>query len=477
MEDRTKITGSGRTLPEALGGYAGEDTARFHMPGHKGRGMCGFWREDILRWDVTELSGTDNLHRPEGAILDAQKAMAAAYGAAASFYIVNGSTAAVQAMILSLPPEEKLLLCRDAHRSAISGAALGNVPVAYLVPPYEEDHDLTGLPTPDLLERRLEETGATAVLLTSPNFYGMCADIPALSAVAHAHGALLLVDGAHGAHFPFSDLLPEGLAGYADLWAHSQHKTMNALTQAASLHLGNCRIPADRVRRILAMIETSSPSYLLMSSLDWSVYMGGRQDWSGQVRRMQALEKRIRAVPGLSVLSKDDVPGAADRDGTRLVIDVTGRGYTGFAAAALLEAAGIFVEMADARRLVLITTPEDDPVWYERLLGGLKGLPEREPVRFPKEEAALSRRVLTGLPERCMTPREAAFANVEPVPLSAAAGRICGGAVGAYPPGIAVTMPGERMTRATVDYLLMMERRGATLFGVDSGRVGLVTEP
>ena len=347
------------TLQETLGAFDRDLQARFHMPGHKGRGLSGFWRKELQQWDVTELSVTDNLHAPSGAIDAAQKDMARAYGAKASFFVVNGGTNAVQAMILALGEEDKLLLARDCHKSAISGAALRGIETCYVSPRYDEARGLLGMVTPEDLDRAFEETGATAALVTSPNAYGFCADVAGLSEAAHKHGALLLIDAAHGAHYPFSDALPRGLSGYADIFVHSQHKTMDALTQAASLHLCECRIAPERLRRALAMTETTSPSYLLMASLDWSVYMAQRRDWKGLVARCMALERTIEAIPGFSVLHDPVGIGVFERDRTRLVIDVTGRGYSGYEAQAALEQRNIFIEMADARRLILITSPND----------------------------------------------------------------------------------------------------------------------
>ncbi|NCB29759.1 MAG: aminotransferase class V-fold PLP-dependent enzyme, partial [Clostridia bacterium] len=311
------------SLQETLGTYARENSARFHMPGHKGRGLAGFWRDELQLWDVTELSNTDNLHAPQGAIAQAQDNMAQAYGAKSSFFVVNGGTNAVQAMILALEEEDKLLLARDCHRSAVSGAALRGIETCYISPRYDEARGLLGMVTPEDLDQALTQTSATAVLITTPNAYGLCADVAGLAEAAHRHGALLMIDGAHGAHYPFSDALPRSLGGSADLFVHSQHKTMDALTQAASLHLGECRISPERLRRALAMTETTSPSYLLMASLDWSVYMARRRDWTGQVSRCIQLEEQIEAIEGLRVFHDPIGIRVFERDRTRIVVDVT----------------------------------------------------------------------------------------------------------------------------------------------------------
>jgi arginine/lysine/ornithine decarboxylase len=461
-----------RSLQEALGAYASADSARFHMPGHKGRGMKGFWRDELIKWDVTELSSTDNLHAPVGPIRCAEREMAKAYRAKASFYVVNGSTNAVQAMLLSLSDQDKLLLSRDCHRSAASGAALRGLETAYITPPYDAESGILGMVTPQDLARELECTHATAVMITSPDAYGFCADVEKLAEVSHRYGALLLVDGAHGAHFPFSDDLPRGLGGFADLFSHSQHKTMDAFTQAASLHLGKCRICEERVRRALAMTETTSPSYLLMASLSWSVYMAKRRNWSAQVKRIQTLKKQIEAIYGLRVPETPKGCGISGRDTTRLIIDVTGRGLTGYEAQSDLEDAGVYIEMADARRLVLITTPSDDIKWYDKLLDALGNLPERPPRQLRRADES----IWSGQPERRLSLREAVFADCESVSFENAGGRIAAEPIGLYPPGIALVMPGEAITRDMLACLLKQNELGGTLFGVRGGKVLAVKE-
>lgn len=460
------------TLQETLGAYEREHPARFHMPGHKGKGLSGFWRDELQEWDVTELSNTDNLHAPSGAIALAQDTMARAYGAKASFFVVNGGTNAVQAMILALNNQDKLLLARDCHRSAISGAALRGIETCYISPQYDEARGLLGMVAPEDLDAALEQTRATAALITTPNAYGLCADIAGLSAAAHKHGALLLIDGAHGAHYPFSNALPRGLGGYADVFVHSQHKTMDALTQAASLHLGDCRITAEQLRRALAMTETTSPSYLLMASLDWSVYMANRRDWTGQVARCERLARRIESIEGLTMFHDPIGIGVYERDKTRLIIDVTGRGYTGYEAQAILEENGIFLEMADMRRLVLITTPNDEPDWYEKLLTALQQMP----LRAARATATSGEAVRFSQNEQRMRIRDAVFSDIETVLLNEAKGRVAAETFGIYPPGIALVMPGEVIGQRAIDYLLAQECAGGALFGVYDGRVFVVSE-
>ena len=242
----------------------------------------------------------DDLHAARGILARTADKYRKAYGAEHSFLSVGGSTAAIEAMLLSLDRSERLLVCRDCHRSVIGGAILSGIWTEFFTTPFDDTFGAPSLPDAALVERELCRTGATAIFITSPNVYGFTADLPAIADVCRKHGALLLVDAAHGAHFPFSEKLPATPAGEADLWCHSQHKTMNALTQAATLHLSDCRIAPETVQRRLALIETSSPSYLLLASLDWALYTAQRQDWNAHAAHMAAYAKVIGGMAGLS---------------------------------------------------------------------------------------------------------------------------------------------------------------------------------
>ncbi len=448
-------------LPDVLGAYAQRQVARFHMPGHKGRGMAGFMRPELAQWDITELSFSDNLNNPSSILLDAQDTCAKQYGAAHTFFLVNGATAGILAMLLSLPQGARVLLGRDCHRSAISGIALAGHACRFLQPAYESKFGLWGCVTPEALEQALHEESADAVLLTSPNYYGLCADIPALASIAHAHGALLFVDAAHGAHFPFSEALPATPAGHADAWVNSAHKTMNALGQAAMLHIGE-NLSQHTVQQALTLVQTSSPSYLLLASLDWALYTANHaRCWTQTVNICRTLATSIDGLLGLSTLPQSVIgsAGIAAIDATRVVVDVSRRGITGFAAQRALEQKDIYVEFSDLRRVVCICTPSDDSMWYEMLLDGLRTLPygTEYPPNMPAEYPGL---------ERVMPVREAVCAQKERIPLAACAGRTGADSVGVYPPGIPLWTPGERITEEAVAFLAEQQALGAELFGV-----------
>lgn len=430
------------------------------MPGHKGRGMAGFMRPELAQWDITELSFSDNLHSPNTIIADAQGAYAQCYGAAHTFFLVNGATAGILSMLLSLPEGSRVLLGRDCHRSAISGIALGGLECRFVQPEYEKTFGLWGCVTPESLERALVEEAVDAVLVTSPNYYGLCADIPALSRIAHAHGALLFVDAAHGAHFPFSDMLPPTPAGDADAWVNSVHKTMNALGQAAVLHVDK-GMDVYAVQQALSMVQTSSPSYLLLASLDWALYTASRpRCWTQACNVCYTLKQSIDGLLGLSVLPQSVVgsAGIAHLDPTRITVDVSRRGITGFAAQRALEERNAYVEFSDVRRVTCICTPADDPVWYEMLLDGLCTLPygTELPPQMPAQYPAVT---------RAMPVCEAVRAQKEALPLAACAGKIAADFVGVYPPGIPLWTPGERISEEAVAFLQAQQALGAELFG------------
>lgn len=456
-------------LPDALGAYAQRQVARFHMPGHKGRGMGAFMRPELAGWDITELSFSDNLHSPNTIIADAQGAYAKRYDAKHTFFLVNGATAGILAMLLSLPEGSRVLLGRDCHRSAISGIALAGHECRFIKPAYEQKFGLWGCVTPEELERTLKEEPADAVLITSPNYYGLCADIPALSRIAHANGALFFVDAAHGAHFPFSEALPPTPAGHADAWVNSAHKTMNALGQAAMLHVGE-NMELYAVRQALSLVQTSSPSYLLLASLDWALYTASQpRCWTQAVNVCHTLQKSIDGLLGLSTLPQSIVgsAGIAHVDPTRVTVDVSRRGITGFTAQRALEERDIYVEFSDVCRVTCICTPADDPIWYEMLLDCLctlpygTELPPRTPAQYPELK-------------RVMPVREAVRAKKETVPLAACAGRTAADTVGIYPPGIPLWTPGERISEEAVAFLQDQQVLGAELFGAQENHAIVV---
>ncbi|MDR0897978.1 MAG: DegT/DnrJ/EryC1/StrS family aminotransferase, partial [Oscillospiraceae bacterium] len=318
---------------------AARGTARFHMPGHKGR---------LDPDDMTELARTDDLYAPARGIAEAERLGALACGAAHSLMLTGGSTAGLLAMLLSaIPPGGRLILPRGAHHAALSACVWG---------------DFEAFFADDLPKAIAAHPDAHAVLVTRPDYYGHCDDLSAVVQAAHAAGMRVLVDEAHGAHFPWWDAPRSAGALGAEAWVQSAHKTLPALTGAAWLHL-SAGMDAPRARRILRMVQTSSPPFPILRSLDearaWMDIYG--REALGQLKlRLAALRNEVAALGGYTPVLTDDP--------TRLVIEPRARGYTGMAAQAALSAQGVDVEMADDARLVLICTVADEPADFDRLL-------------------------------------------------------------------------------------------------------------
>ena len=459
----------GRTLPEALGEYDRQAPARFHMPGHKGQDWP--FAGKLGGWDVTELDGTDDLAHPAGIIAKTEQRYAKAYGAKASLLLVGGSTAGLHTMALSLGEGKRVLVGRDCHKNAISALALAGHTAAYLQAPYDARNGIMGMITATQVQQALERCPAQAVLLTSPNYFGMCADVEAIADAAHACGAMLLVDSAHGAHFPFSDKLPDFPANKVDMWCVSAHKTLAAFTQSAVLHIGpSCPLDVSLVRNRRNMLQTSSPSYLLMASLDRALHLAEFQGYERHLERVAILRDRIDRINGLRTLGKECLGnGIVAFDPTRIVIDVTLRGIDGRMAADSLASQDILCEMCDAYHLVLITTPQDPDAWYDRLIDGLTHLPYGTgiPVREPPFDRP---------GEQVCSLRKAMLCPAAAVPLTQAAGRVAACTAGVYPPGISVLTPGERVSEAAAGYLLEQQAIGLTLFGVEDGCISCMQE-
>lgn len=426
--------------------YASSSPARFHMPGHKG--LLG------SPLDVTELSATDNLHSPQNAITALEENFAKAYQARHSFLLVNGSTSGIHAFLLALGTNKTIIVSRECHRSIIHGAALCDDEVIFT--PAQSASDIeTALKTAPSVD---------AVILTSPDYYGRCADIERIADIVHSHNALLFVDSAHGAHFPFCDELPRFPHEKVDMWCVSAHKTLDALTQSAILNLGSCcPFSVEQIRNVLMLENTSSPSFLLMLSLEKALFNAQSGAWKAHVNRIKAVKERI-------LYTFDDItPDSFENsDITRLCLDVSRTGNTGYEVALFLEKSNIFCECANETHIILITTPSDLDEWYERLIFALASL-ERKPVN-----SSLFTAVPMSAGHFSMSIRKAMFSEVEYVPLEKCAGRISAVCLGIYPPGSPLVAPGEKMLAETVDYLVKHEEFFSDTYGTVNGCVPCV---
>lgn len=453
-------------LFSALRAYARRHPAVFHIPGHKqGRAAPAAWRRLLgagaLSIDLTEAPGLDDLHAPSGVIAEAQALAAAAFGAAESFFLVGGTTAGIHAMILgACRPGERVLVPRHAHRSVHGALILSGALPVYLPPAYDPELEIPLGIEPATLSRALaDHPGARAVLAVHPTYHGLPAAIAELAALARQRQLPLLVDEAHGSHFAFHPHLPPAaLAAGADATAQSLHKTGGSLTQSSLLHLGReGRLDSRRVRAALRLVQSTSPSYLLMASLDVArreLALRGHRMWERAIALAAQARETLAQLPGIAVA---EYPGM---DPTRLIIDVRGRGLTGYQAAEQLWQHRVAVELAGHGYLLALLGPGSTRESVQRLVQAVAAL------RGRAKESGAAPLGLPPWPEVVLSPREAALGKHRPVPVGQAEGLVSAEFVAPYPPGIPVLAPGERITAAALGYLERCLRLGHHLQGM-----------
>lgn len=456
-----------------------------HVPGHKygqAQRVCGYPPETHLAWDTTEIPGTDNLHEPEGLIREAQARARDFYGSQASFFLVNGTTGGILAMLLTvLEPGDTLLMARDCHQSVYNGAWLAQAQVRWLLPEYESGTLMNLGISKAAVETALKADPAIrAVILTSPTYFGICSDLQGIAEICRSYGVLLLVDEAHGAHFPLSEDLPvSALAAGADLCVQSTHKTLPALTQSSMLHVGSHRVDLDRLRRMLRMVQTSSPSYLLMQSLDQAITLAaeaGPREMARLLDALGALRDRCARLPGLTLPGSELIGRGAVHgvDSTKIIIDPTAWGLSGTALSERLRTEfGIQLELSTPWHALGIATIGNIDEEIRGLGDALEAL--QPPSGTPRHH--FSALQPPGIPPSLLSWRAAERAASTAVPLRDSLGGISGRMVVPYPPGIPVLMPGETITQDIVEYLSACRASGISVLGLqgaDNERIQVV---
>lgn len=431
-----------------------KDKISFHMPGHKGgSGLSSRLKRNAFELDVTEFDETDDLLSPVSVLKDAQERAAEVFGAAQSFYLTNGSSSGLHAAILgSVPKGGKLLVDRTCHRAVIAALVMGEIDPVFVDPQFDTELGIyTGM-TPEAVNAALDETPDVAgMVLTSPTYYGVCTDIAAIARLLHERRKFLIVDEAHGAHFVFSSKLPPtALEQGADISIQSLHKTLPALGQCSLLHIGHgAVIDARQVERQLRLRQTTSPSYLLMTSIDEAVQQmqdnGKRLD--EMIEQLYEIKTRLTIVNRLSCLSENKLSGRQDL--LRLVVSFEKAGLSGHAAADLLKREyGIYPEMADEKNVVFLVTIGNSKRDLDALAAAFEEIGEAEhgtpagskPAPLPEIEV-------------CFAPCRAWNSERETVAVQESAGKICADIVASCPPGAAVLIPGQLVSREAADYL------------------------
>lgn len=474
------ITSSQASTPllSALQACAGRSHAPFYAPGHKrgagiSQALADFWGSGVFAADLPELPELDNLFAPDGAIQAAQELAAAAFGAEQTWFLVNGSTCGIMAAILATcGPGEKIALPRNIHQSAIAGLILSGAVPVFLEPEYDPDWDLVHSITSETVAAALAQfPDIKAVLLVYPTYHGVCGDVAAIAQLVHQHGIPLLVDEAHGPHFAFHPELPvSALAAGADLTVQSTHKVLSALTQASMLHLQGNRITPERINQALQLVQSTSPSYLLLASLDAARQQMATQGEALMVRTLQLTNQAresIHQIPRLAVLGPEHrSPGFVSLDRTRLTVRVSGLGWDGFAADEMLhQQLGVTAELPSPQHLTFILSLGNTAADIARLVQAFQILAQDLQPPPAALDLALppihSRKIQLPV----LSPRDAFFAGTETLAITEAIDRLSAELICPYPPGIPVLLPGEQITAAAVDYLLQVQAAGGQITG------------
>ena len=463
---------------EALEKFGKMRVVPFDVPGHKrGRGnpeLARLLGDKCVSMDVNSMKPLDNLCHPVSVIREAEKLAADAFGAANAFLMVGGTTSAVQSMILSsVKAGEKVILPRNMHRSVMGALVLcGAVPV-YVNP----DCDTRlGIPLGIRLEQ-LEETiartpDAKAVLVNNPTYYGICSDMRGIVQLAHAHGMKVLADEAHGTHFYFGEELPlSAMAAGADMAAVSMHKSGGSLTQSSLLLTGPA-VNADYVRQIINLTQTTSASYLLLSSLDISrrnLALRGREAFAGVIELAEYAREEINDAGGWYAFGKELKNGGSvfDFDATKLSVHTLDVGLAGIEVYDILrDEYDIQIEFGDLGNILAYLSIGDRKRDVERLVSALAEIRRL----YAKDRAGMMDNEYIA-PDVAVTPQFAFYSPKECLPIRDTAGRICTEFVMCYPPGIPILAPGERVTEEIIDYILYAKDKGCQLTGPEDAAV------
>ena len=473
-----------KSIAGFLAEHAALEPVSFHMPGHKGSRIYrkygyGDFIENLVDYDITEIPGADNLFQTEGIIEAAAEKYRKLYGVRKSYLLINGTSGGLIAAILaSVNKGGRLIMARNCHKSVFNALTLGDIEPVYAYPSEIEEYGISGAVEADEIKRLLTENpDAEAVILPSPNYYGICSDIEAISRVVHEAGKILIVDQAHGAHlslfgkYSSGSMPPAAEDCGADIVVNSTHKTLLSFTQSAVLNVVSDSVDLLRLEDRLQAVESTSPSYILMASLDINADIlsaHGREITGSWADAIDHFYKKAPEIRGLKVMT---VPGRLDR--TKLDIDMSDAGLNGAELEELLMEYGIFSELTTGNILMCMTGAGNTVSDTERLLDALEEISEKQQK---SGKTAVRRTAASEKSSLWSLKRElgAVPLQKEQVRLEDCAGRICASSIIPYPPGIPLICPGEVITEEDISYIKTLRSAGEKVIGVDENKMVIV---
>lgn len=463
--------------------HAGIKPVSFHMPGHKGSELyreCGHgdFLDKIFDCDITEIQGADNLFQTEGILKEAQERYAQLYEVKKSYLQINGSSGAnIASMLASVSKGGKIIMARNCHKSCFNGLTLGGIQPVYAYPEMIEEYGISGAVAPEEIESLLDENPeAEAVILPSPNYYGICSDIKKIAEIVHERDKILIVDQAHGAHLKFFSRF--GIKGLpmsaeeagADLVVNSIHKTLASLTESALLNVNSDRVDLDLLEDKLQQMESTSPSYILMASLDINasiIQEHGEKLFKQWAEALDIFYHEAGNIEGMSHIGK--IPGL---DWTKMNFSFGKCGLMGDEAEQLLMKQGVFIELFTGDLVMCMSGIGTKAEHVRRLVKALKDIScEYAKAEGPAKTSCEELKPPVINAEICSIPEKKIKKKLED-----AEGCICAASIIPYPPGIPFLCPGERISREAIEYVKALRQRGEKVIGVNENGCIIVGE-
>ncbi|MFY0609006.1 MAG: aminotransferase class I/II-fold pyridoxal phosphate-dependent enzyme [Candidatus Atelocyanobacterium thalassa] len=455
-----------------------QQDAAFYAPGHKrGQGinssLSSLLGKKVFQSDLPELPELGNLFIPDEAIEKAQNLAAEAFGARRTWFLINGSSCGIVAAILAVcNPGDKIIVPRNIHHSITTGLIMSGAVPIFLYPKCDSKWNLPLNITPSILEATLEKYhNIKAVLIIHPTYHGICGNISEIVKITHSYNIPLLVDEAHGAHFQFHEILPSSaLSAGADLSVQSTHKVLSAMTQASMLHIQGNLIDEHRINQTLQFIQSSSPSSLLLASLDGArqqIVIDGHKLLNKTIKLSKLSRNKINDIDGFSTLSLvEKKPEFYDLDITRLTVDISSLGVSGWQVDKILRTKlNVTAELPMLSSLTFIISignTEEDITALVKAFLKLKKIIHSSSSGIVIPSSPCNLKFFSSL---SISPRDAFFASKKIVFIEKSIGLISGEMLCPYPPGIPTIMPGEVITNEAIEYLLKIKQQGGIITG------------